>query len=256
MQNNRLVIGSTYGGLGDHLFLTPLPRLFKESNPESSVFLSSQSKYRGDQTKDFVWANNPYIDGIIDEPIDKRLLFGKKSYLSNFIMNRIAENLGLQYQQALKPEIYRNIVPTSDQIEKLSGSILIDFNYISYVGAFRLKDALDIISNLCNQKIFLINPNISLIKKIKDVPFVKSKDLFDYASLIMASRKFACLPSGSAALAAALNKDTEVYYGHGMSECFLHPCHNNQMIGSKSILRKIYGRVLKTKNSLVRKIKP
>lgn len=256
MLSNRLVIGSIYGGLGDHLFLTPLPRLFKESNPESSVFLSSQSKYRGNQTKDFVWGNNPYIDGIIDEPIDNRLLFQKQPYLSSFIMNRIADNFGLQYQQSLKPEIYRNIVPTTHQIEKLSDSILIDFNYLSYVGAFHLKDALDIISELCNQQIYLINPSISLIKKIKDVPFVKSKDLFEYASLIMASKKFACLPSGSATLAAALNKETEVYYGYGMSECFLHPCHNNKMIGSKSIWRKIYGRALKAKNSFVRKIKP
>ena len=39
-KNDKLIIGSEYGGLGDHLFLSSLPRLYKIKNPNGKVFLS------------------------------------------------------------------------------------------------------------------------------------------------------------------------------------------------------------------------
>ena len=61
-----LVIKIFWGGLGDHLLHSPIPRIAKEKGYDK-VFISNKSIYRNPQTKKLVWEYNPYVDGFCEE---------------------------------------------------------------------------------------------------------------------------------------------------------------------------------------------
>src|SRR5271170_4999924 len=63
----QLNIKINYGGLGDHLFLSPIPRIAKEQGKYEKVLVSNKSIFRHSDYKKLVWEMNPYVDGFTDE---------------------------------------------------------------------------------------------------------------------------------------------------------------------------------------------
>ena len=63
----KVIFRVEYGGLGDHLFYSALPRLLKENKLADQVYIASNSNFRNPQIFDLVWKNNPHLDGISDE---------------------------------------------------------------------------------------------------------------------------------------------------------------------------------------------
>lgn len=59
-----LVIEVPYGGLGDHLFYSHLPRIAKQTKAYDKVFISKVSPIRRNEYMDFIWEKNPYLDGL------------------------------------------------------------------------------------------------------------------------------------------------------------------------------------------------
>jgi hypothetical protein len=64
-----LVIHVKYGGLGDHLFYSHLPRIAKETGAyDDRVLVSNYSEYRHPEYKELIWDLNPFVDecGLIE----------------------------------------------------------------------------------------------------------------------------------------------------------------------------------------------
>jgi len=247
---NLLVIGSKHGGLGDHLFLSPIPRIAKENIPGIKVFLSKQSVFRSNQVFDLIWKSNPFLDGSIDLPIDTRLEKSSADLSSSFVMNRMLESLNLPLDPFIKPELYCRPQIQSSGCQRACGRTLIDLNYVSYVGALTFNDKAHIVSKYIHKSPVLVNPSNSLKRKFPGLENISVANIFEYASMIELAAKFVCLPSGGATLAAALTSQADVFYGCGFQGIFRHPNHNNIMIGGSSHWRQSLGFALKLKNSI------
>src|SRR6266496_3112403 len=66
--NRRLILQIKFGGLGDHLFFSHLPRIAKQSGECTGVYISNQSCFRSPEYKELIWKLNPFVDGFVDEP--------------------------------------------------------------------------------------------------------------------------------------------------------------------------------------------
>lgn len=232
----EIILKIEYGGLGDHLFFSPLPRLLKKYNIADKIFLSSQSVYRSKETYSFVWQENPYLDGISDKPATKinRDLAPK---IDN-IMNIIAAHYGLEsIDYELSPEVYL----TPNYSDKYAQHNYMDLNYISFTGAFYFLDEIKLIRKYNNY--ILVNPKKYLIPFILK-RYIRTINFNDYLSLVYSSRSFACLTSGGASLAAAYNKKALVFYGYGHPHTNRHSTNNNIFIGSENFFRKLLSRIL------------
>src|SRR5580704_8469478 len=68
MFRRQLIIQSFYAGLGDHLFLSHLPRIAKESGKYEKVLVSNRSVFRDQAFRRLAWDSNRHVDGFTDEP--------------------------------------------------------------------------------------------------------------------------------------------------------------------------------------------
>ncbi len=229
-----------YGGLGDHLFYSPLPRLLKEYGIADKVYLSNQSRIRGRETYDLVWKTNPYLDGRSDEMpnITKNL-----SSSVNKIINVALAQHGIILDSEINPEIY--FIEDVDQ--RYISNHYIDLNYTSYTGAFTLLDALKILKN--NPHLVMVNPSPNLTRWARN-QHIRTTSLKEYATLIKSAASFSALASGGATLSLALGRPCTMYYGYGHNQLFRHSANNNKRIDTDGIVRKFISRFLGTKNKL------
>jgi len=64
---SHFVIEVKYGGLGDHLFYSHLPRIAKQTGKYDRVYVSNHSTFRNPEYRKLIWECNPYVDGFCDE---------------------------------------------------------------------------------------------------------------------------------------------------------------------------------------------
>jgi hypothetical protein len=236
----KYVFEVRYGGLGDHLFYTPLPRLLKELGIAKNVYLYDKSPIRNPETYDLVWKINPYLDGLSDAPPNlKNVLQHTVHKATNF---NLAEH-GVIFDHEIQPEIYAKELFS----EKYSDKNYIDLNYISFAGAFTSIDGLIFLKQ--NPNSIMVNPS-NWYRRWSKNKYVYTNSLLDYISLIASSASFTCLTSGGASLAAALGKSANVLYGYGHNPFFRHSINNHIQIGGDNFLRKFIANVLKNKNAL------
>lgn len=215
---NDLVIHVKYGGLGDHLFYSHLPRIAKETGRYRNVFISEASPFRNQEIRRIVWELNPYIDGFCDEVCpypDLQLKNNKESNLLDQLMFCHDLDDGKRFHE---PEIYYS----PKNIEVLSGKTIYDPNYISNAGA------------LFSYKIekYFSSQNISIDLQMrlrnKSVPiasfgsWLSSETLEEFCDILHSCKNLYCLVTGTATLASALGKKTTVLCGSGVSEFFMH----------------------------------
>lgn len=246
----NLIIGSEFGGLGDHLFLSPIPRLYKLKYPSSKVYLSYQSKFRSWEIYKLVWEDNPYLDGILDCEIDKRITNIQTNNVNLSILEIILKSLSLGIPgQGIVPEIYgrKFLKPIFKNFEKYE---LIDMNYISYIGAIRKKDIRNILNMNINRNSIIVNPQDWIIKEYPSIKIIRTKSLYQYASLINNAHKFFVLPSGGSHLALALNTKATVYYGYRFNKIFLNVRNENKLISKKNLLNALISEYQQQKNLL------
>lgn len=228
-----------YGGLGDHLFYSPLPRLLKEYDLADQVYLSNKSKFRGSDICKVVWQTNPYLDGMSDDPPVNTL---QKKSLINKAVNMAMASHGIDLPYEINPESY---LPKTIN-ENYANKRFIDLNYTSYVGAFTLFDALAILEK--HPDYLLVNPSKNLARFCKN-DWVRTRSLEDYASLINSSLSFSALASGGATLALALGRPSTIYHGYGQNQIFHHSNNTNLMIGGAGFSRKLLARYLSKLNA-------
>jgi hypothetical protein len=59
----KVFFGQPWGGLGDNLQFTTLPRLYAERGDE--FYVSARNAYRNPEIYNFCWKDNPYVKGIV-----------------------------------------------------------------------------------------------------------------------------------------------------------------------------------------------
>jgi ADP-heptose:LPS heptosyltransferase len=237
----ELVLNVQFGGLGDNLFLSPVPRLYKEKYPNGKFYISNNSKFRSSQIKEIIWEMNPYIDGFIS---DNGLIpkYGNGKAKMN-ILTQLAYSLEIDIDYNLEPEIYYKPTVITSFINKT----FVDLNYTSFVGSFSKKKIINLLKD--EKNIVLVNPPDWALN-IGDS--INSGTLKNYIDLIHSSKKFICFTSGGATLAAAINKPSICLYGYGQNSIFHHSYLHDYIDVKKGylILDFLSSFYLKLKNKL------
>ena len=234
----ELIIEIPYGGLGDHLFHSHLPRIAKESGQYRNVYISSFSEFRHHENKELIWELNPFIDGFIDKhgnTCDLKQIVKYHPPNHENILN-ILDAIMLKFdlddgKRLHEPEIY--FKPTF--IEEYNKRIF-DPNFLSFVGNVSKEDMMwhiknnhiefDAIMKLRNEKaLYIPKPNEN---------YFNTPTLKDFCNLIYSSRMFYCLTSGPATLASALAKNAIVFYGEAQWAGFRHSQLHKYILIQKS----------------------
>lgn len=237
------IIDIEYGGLGDNLFFTPLPRLLKEKDPKCSVLLKKSSNIRSSQIIELIWMTNPYLDGITEKQSLIKISKPNSSSERN-IVSQIVNNFVTVDEKNLNPEIYFEL----KNIDYWKDKTVVDLNYVSFIGA---------ISKIKINDFLKKETNIVFINKPKWVwensfPSIKPSNLKEYSNIIYSSNRFICFTSGGATLASAIGKKAICIYGFGQNKIFHHSTiHEYIELSPSNLLYKYFlWCFLKSKNKL------
>ena len=202
----HFVITVPWGGLGDHLFHSHLPRIAKEHGGYERVFVSRRSAFRREDYRTLVWELNPFVDGFTDDegPVPVMTAVPRGMNLLDAIMLARGLDDGRRFHEAEVFYVPRNV-------EAIAGRHVYDPNYVSHVGdlsprrlraAFRRGGMPDA---QCRPR----HPSWPLDGVAK---MIEPGSVFDYCDLIASCGRFSCVMSGGATLAPALGRAAEVYF--------------------------------------------
>ncbi len=236
----RFIIKVMYGGLGDHLFYSHLPRIAKEKCGFSEVLVSNLSEYRNIEYRELVWKMNPFVDGFCDEdaPYPYSLEFSDDMNLLDSIMINRGLDDGKRFHE---PEIYYKPRLRSEY----SQITIYDPNYITYAGEIsilRLRHLLSI------EKIVQIQPSEKAYA-IDNIDIIdRPKSIYEYCDLLYSCKQFYCLTSGGATLSPAIGVCANVIYGYGPKIHWLRFHHSKknryiELAPRFMIVRRVYRRV-------------
>ncbi|MDE2021761.1 MAG: hypothetical protein KGI71_02455 [Patescibacteria group bacterium] len=217
--NDTLVLQIYFGGLGDHLFYSHIPRIAKETGAYKKVYISNRSPFRSQEYKALIWELNPYVDGFIDAAGITNRVYGKLDPAKENLLDLIMLDFGLDDGKRFhEPEVYYTPVIKPD----LAQTALYDPNYVSRIGFFDSRD----LEKVVRERGFVINAQMAL--RDRNVPLssirrtVSATSLKDFCSIIASCKEVYCLTSGTATLAAALGKPATIFYGVGQPRVFHH----------------------------------
>ncbi len=242
MAQKTLILQMKYGGLGDHLFYSHIPRIAKETGAYDRVLISDLSEFRHPSYRALIWEKNPYVDGFTDLPG-----IGTKPVpvdtLKGNILDATMIGLGLDDEKRFhEPELYFKPAKRTD----LDGSVVYDPNYVSFVGNFASSDL--------DRWVARHSVSIDFQMKLRDkcIPLKKappqelaSQNLEDFCSIIVSCEQLYCLTSGTATLAAALNKPAIVFHGADQKKDFHHSKLHRYVSIPESLKNKSF-RLIKT----------
>ena len=206
-----------YGGLGDHLFHSHLPRIAKEHGGFDRVLVSRASPFRDGDYRKLVWESNPHIDGFCDEeaPCPEFAEVPEGTNILDWIMLARGLDDGLRGHE---PEIHYKPKP----IAALADATVFDPNFVSYVGRI---DA-DAIARYFREKNITIDcvlgPGPGALWSGGSARVIDPNDVFEYCDIIASAKEFYCLTSGGATLAAALRRPVTAFHGPGQKPMFHH----------------------------------
>ena len=222
----HLVLKIRYGGLGDHLFFSPIPRIAKQTGTYDKVSISNLSTYRNPMYKHLIWELNPYIDGFSDE--DET--FNCQDVLIDFDTENLLDALmkanhvddGLRFHE---PEVYFQ-PPHNEEWQLLT---IYDPNYISNAGN-NIKT--QFVKRYFHDNGIVINMQLKPTwgrknRRIFGIPNIATPDFMDFCSLIVSCKSLFCFATGTATLACALKKPVTVFYDPSFNRAFLHSKKNN-----------------------------
>lgn len=206
----ELTIKIYYGGLGDHLLHSHLPKIAKEKFGYDKVFISNKSNYNNPNTKRLVWEYNPYIDGFNDNdhgyPTFGGVVEGKN------ILDAVADFYGLSTDlRYIEPEVYYK----PKLIPELKDAIIFEPNHGNNYGIPTYEQTMD----------YLKDKNITHEMKHptnKSTNIIIAPTQEELCDVIYSCKEFYCYTSGVATLSAALGKPITVLYIKGINPMFHH----------------------------------
>lgn len=215
---DKKIIRPWFGGLGDSLQHSWMPRRFKEMGYR--VFLSAQTPFRNPDIKKLVWDLNPHLSGVDYDQPNCGDLGGHLQYTNwqeGFIGNWQKVH-GLHPPYDKYPEIYYE----PKLVEWLKDVTLVDFSCVSLWDDYVKKDMAQYFPEDAMMMEFAKSTNET------DDRFFQFKgghkgyytyNIFQYADAIYSCKKFMCLFAGGAVLASALQK-----YRQLDVECYIVDC--------------------------------
>ena len=229
--NNCLIITQEFGGLGDHLLYSHIPRLAKQSGKYSKVFISEYSQYRNLIYKEAIWRSNPYVDGFIFS-YDKLYRSNFNLINSNQVLSiKLADLYGLPTAVDNPPEIYYN--PNYDEeLFQFKNKLILDLNSLSWRpnsnDYFILKKKLVELKLLPDYQ-FISKDGINLF----NIPLIDTKNFDDFYNIVKFSKGILCFATGTAMLSIALKKDTFVFFTDELHNDFIYKNHANYILLNK-----------------------
>jgi len=199
--NKVIIISQPWGGLGDNLQYTTLPKLYSEKGYK--VYISNENECRNNEIYDIVWGLNPYVKGKIDEPPNTgacvSLEWKTDSFIKNIELSHYLENGSYSY-----PIIYYS----PKKIDSLENTIIYDITAISslYTDEFIHKSF---------TKIFEKYPNHDRKKVVfkhianREMPdfytnIIEVNSIYDYCDILYSCNVYVCLFSGGSVLASTI----------------------------------------------------
>lgn len=214
--NDTFVVKAAYGGLGDHLFYSHLPRIAKQCGYRR-VVVSNRSDFRHADYRRLIWESNPYVDGFTDEDAPSLTLGAVKQGTN--LLDAIMRFRGLDDGRLMhEPELHFQPAPEP----KVSGATVYDPNFVSYVGEVYAAD----VDRFLEER--GVVPDFMLTVRGKAAPssrygrLLQTTSFEHYCSVIRSADRFICLTSGGATLAASLGKPVEALWGSGQNTMFHH----------------------------------
>jgi len=240
----QLIIHCEYGGLGDHLFFSPIPRLAKIAGYDK-VYLSSSSNFRSLEVFDLVWNSNPYFDGVIDAANAEIRSIAYDETCDNNILEQFANCFNLPFSRPLLPELYYS--PIKDSL--ILNKIVVDLNYVSFVGAVSKYKILKYLKTFDPESILLVNCKSNFFKAHFET--IDTQSIYHYLQLIISAKQFVCMTSGGATLACCYHVNAVCFYGYGQNKIFHHcPSHKYVDVSQSSPFKFISYLYLKFRNKI------
>jgi hypothetical protein len=215
--SRTFIIKVLYGGLGDHLFFSHLPRIAKESCGYSRVYVSERSEYRNPDYKNLIWETNPFVDGFVpdDAPCEGTAEFEPGMNLLDWIMLNRGLDDGRRFHE---PELYYHPNVSSS----FSNVSVYDPNYVSYVGEVSRRRVTRLVL-ASPTPLAQLAPREKCFSLAAGSPnTITTPTIYEYCDLIASCKAFYCLSSGGATLAAALGVPSTVFYGSGQPTIYHH----------------------------------
>ena len=213
-----LIIQIEHGGLGDHLFHSHLPRIAKQTGKYDRVYISNHSPFRNRENKLLIWEMNPYIDGFCDN--EGAIVHGLVENACEVnLLDQIMLFYGLDDNERFhEPEIYY----TPAKINSIQEKIVFDPNYVSNAG--NIKHPL--IRNYFRSHSIYVDYQMKLRDKSSPIlefnTSLEASSLKAFCNIIISCKDLFCYASGTATLAAALNKPAHVLCDEGAKKIFHH----------------------------------
>jgi hypothetical protein len=221
---DELVLHINWGGLGDHLYWSHIPRAAKKVGI-TRVLLANSSAWRHEDYR-LIWTLNPYFDGFTDQPPTFEPRDFSLGHNIN-LLDRVMLDLGIDDGQRFhEPEFYYQPKMRPDW----RGLTIFDPNFVSGVGTI----------NTSRIRRFLASHFITVDAETQPrsshyslgtARTIDTPSLLDYADMIYSAGIFLCVTSGGATLAAALGKPAIVFFGQTQSNIYRHsPIHRYIMV--------------------------
>jgi hypothetical protein len=215
---STLIIEIRKGGLGDHLFYSHLPRIAKQTGAFDKVYISNRSTIRRRDHWTLVWELNPFVDGFTDSKGVFRFsaYHNESQNMLDSIMLSYGLDDGLRFHE---PEIFYTPTVNPD----LAGTNIYDPNYQSGTGKLMSGRLID--QYFRDHDIAIHYQMEHLGKKYLPIQldrYYACPNTFVFCDLIASANRIYCLTTGTATLAAALNKGVTVFYGDGLVAGYRH----------------------------------
>lgn len=218
-----LILQIKYGGLGDHLFYSHIPRIAKETGRYEKVLISELSPFRSHDYRKIIWELNPFVDGFTNEE-GLYIADAKPRSASENLLDRIMIELGLDDGKRFhEPEIYYKPLILTE----LKDMVIYDPNYLSNAGFINAKK----VNNYFNKN--NIKVDLQLVEREHYIPtlpfgkFLKAKSIYDFMDILVSAKEVYSLVTGTPTLAAALGKRIHVFYTSEMPAEFRHSKNND-----------------------------
>lgn len=215
-KKNVLVIEVPYGGLGDHLFFSHIPRIAKATKGYDKVYISKVSPIRRSEHMDFIWGKNPYVDGFTSMP--GQVYRGSQLDQMN-ILDQVMLFYGLDDGVRFhEPEIYYK----PKILDEYVGKVIFDPNFVT-----KLNDTL----TLARVTKYLKDNNIKVDMQFKPRGdcsplmgceyYIEDKSFEEFCNIIYSCKEIYSYATGTAVLAAALGKSGNVFFHDEVKKEFL-----------------------------------
>ncbi len=241
MSGSRLVIEIPYGGFGDHLFHSHLPKIAKETGKFDEVYFSSKSLIRKQDHLDLVWKRNPYIDGFVDEPgvscdlksIVEEAKLRRDVNLLDLVMIAYGLDDGVRWHD---PELYYKPNLISEYQVKI-----FDPNHFTYIGDFNERDLYAYLRkhNIKFDAVMKLLGNKALYRSDRSHLIIEAPSVYEFCDVLYSAKEIYCFTSGTATLASALGKHAVVFYGAKLDRGFHHSKTHDYVFVDKTLSHKI-----------------